>query len=260
MTCREARELADAFLSDQLLVETTNEIARHLETCPACSAEFEARRRLRSRLRSAVDGANALAPRPEFVASLATRLRPAEAMPDITRRAWLKTWMAAAAAAVVAVGGGLFARDEIRRRRLAVLAAGAAGDHQNCAIKFNLAEQPIPLDEAARRYDPAYATLATMTLPSGVAALARHSCVYEGRRFGHVVFKHSDHVVSLLVTAGEGDTSAAPALVPTDGGLRVAAFDVGAHAVFVVSDLPDRDTLAVAQSLAAPVRQALSRA
>jgi len=258
VTCREARELADPFLSDQLLVETTNEIVRHLETCPACRAEFEARRRLRARLRSAVDAAPALAARPEFVASLTARLRPAEATQDITRRAWLKTWMAAAAAAVVAVGGGLFARDEIRRRRLAVLAAGAAGDHQNCAIKFNLAEQPIPLEDAARRYDPAYATLATMTLPSGVVALARHSCVFEGRRFGHVVFKHSDHVVSLLVTIGEGEASAAPALVPTNSALRVAAFDIGTHAVFVVSDLPDHDTLAVAQSLVEPVRQALA--
>lgn len=260
MTCREARELADPFLSDQLLVETTNEIVRHLETCPACRAEFEARRRLRNRLRSAVDAANDLAPRPEFAASLSARLRPAEAPPEITRRAWMKTWMAAAAAAVVAVGGGLFARDEIRRRRIAALAAGAAGDHQNCAIKFNLSEQPIPLEEAARRYDPAYAVLASMTLPSGAVALARHSCVFEGRRFGHVVFKHSDHVVSLLVTAGDGDASAAPALVPTGGALRVAAFDVGPHAVFVVSDLPDHDTLGVARSLAEPVRQALARA
>jgi hypothetical protein len=99
-----------------------------------------------------------------------------------------------------------------------------------------------------------------MTLPSGVAALARHSCLFEGRRFGHVVFRHADHVVSLLVTAGDGDANAAPVLVPTDGVLRVAAFDVGTHAVFVVSDLPDRDTLAVAQSLAEPVRQALARA
>lgn len=258
MTCREARELADPFLSDQLLVETTNEIVRHLETCPACRAEFEARRRLRSRLRLAVDGATALAPRPEFVASLTARLRPVEAAPDITRRDWLKTWMAAAAAAVAVVGGGWFARDEIRRRRLATLAAGAAGDHQNCAVKFNLAEQPISLEDAARKYDPAYASLASMTLPSGTVALARHSCVFEGRRFGHVVFKHADHVVSLLVTAGEGEASAAPALVPTSAALRVAAFDVGAHAVFVVSDLPDNDTLGVARSLVQPVRQALA--
>jgi anti-sigma factor RsiW len=258
VTCREARELADPFLSDQLLVETTNAIVRHLETCPACRAEFEARGRLRSRLRFAVDGATALAPRPEFVAALSAQLRPAEAAPEITRRAWLKTWMAAAAAGVAAVGGGLFARDELRRRRLATLAAGAAGDHQNCAITFNLAEHPIPLEDAARKYDPAYASLASMTLPSGTVALARHSCVFEGRRFGHVVFKHADHVVSLLVTAGDGEASAAPALVPTGAPLRVAAFDVGAHAVFVVSDLSDRDTLAVAQSLAEPMRQALA--
>lgn len=257
MTCREARELADAFLSDQLLVETTNAIVGHLETCPACRAEFEARRRLRTRLRSAVDAAADLAPRPEFVAAMTARLRPVPATPDITRRAWLKTWMAAAAAGVVAVGGGFLAREEIRRRSLAALAAGAAGDHQNCAIKFNLTERPIPLDEAARRYDPAYATLVSLALPAH-AVLERHSCVFEGRRFAHIVFKHDGHVVSLLVTAGEGDAGADPAMVATAGPLRVAAFDVGRHAVFVVSDLPDRDTLGVAQSLAGSVRAALA--
>jgi anti-sigma factor RsiW len=260
VTCREARELADAFLSDQLLVETTNEIVRHLETCPACRAEFDARRRLRTRLRSAVDAAPALAPTPEFVAALKAKLHPAETPADVTRREWLKSWMAAAAAVVAVVGGGLFARDELRRRRFATLAALAAGDHQNCALKFNLAEQPIPLEEAARRFDPAYATLASLALPASAASLARHSCVFDGRRFGHVVFRYQDHVVSLLVTAGEGDGSAVPATVSVDGPLRVAAFDVGAHAVFVVSDLPERDTLAVAKELAVPVRQALALA
>lgn len=257
MTCREARELADPFLSDQLLVETTNEIVRHLETCPACRAEFEARRRLRTRLRSAVDAAPALAPTPAFVASLTASLRPRDAAASVTRRDWLTRWMPAAAALVVAVGGGLFARDELKRRRLATLAAGAAGDHQNCALKFNLTEQPISLDEAARRFDPAYATLASVALPASASPLAQHSCVFDGRRFGHVVFRYRDHVVSLLVTAGEGDGSAVPATVPVAGALRVAAFDVGPHAVFVVSDLPDPDTLAVAQALARPVREAL---
>jgi anti-sigma factor RsiW len=260
VTCREARELADAFLSDQLLVETTNEIVRHLETCPACREEFAARRQLRLRLRSAVDARKDLAPPPEFVATLSAMLRPAGAPQEITRRAWLQSWMAAAAAAVAVVGGGLFARDRFRHSRLATLAASAAGDHQNCAIKFNLAEQPIPLDEAARRYDPAYATLASLALPAPAVPLARHSCVFDGRRFGHVVFRYEDHVVSLLVTAGDGVGGDAPASVAVAGPLRVAAFDVGVHAVFVVSDLSDRDTLAVARAVESPVRAALERA
>ncbi|PYR64531.1 MAG: hypothetical protein DMF88_23000 [Acidobacteria bacterium] len=249
VTCREARELADPFLSDQLLVETTNEIVRHLETCAACRDEFAARRTLRTRLQSAVAASPALAPRPGFAADLTARLRPAAAP-------------AAAAALLALLGGGLFARDTVRRSRLATLAANASGDHQNCAITFNLRERPIPLEDAARRYDPAYASLATLDPPAGlpggdVGVLDRHSCVFEGRRFGHVVFRYEEHVVSLLVTSGSGAGST-PALVTTDTPYRVASFDAGSHAVFVVSDLPERDVLTVAEALAAPVARRLS--
>ena len=257
MDCRTVREFADSFLSQELLVETNHEVLRHLETCAACRAELAARDEIRGRLRRAFASASDLQVRPEFAAELTNKLR--QPAPSISRRSVLRSWWTAAAGLLLAAGGGTIAVRQARSRsQLAALAVAAAGDHQNCAIKFNLAEQPIPLEDAARRYDPAYATLATMTLPSGVVALARHSCVFEGRRFGHVVFKHSDHVVSLLVTIGDGEASAAPALVPTNSALRVAAFDVGTHAVFVVSDLPDHDTLAVAQSLVEPVRQALA--
>ena len=262
VTCRETRELADPFLSDQLLVETTHEIVRHLETCPACRDEFAARRTLRTRLQSAVATAPSLAPRPGFAADVAARVRPASAAAPMTRRAWLESWWAAAAALIALLGGGLFARDTVRRSRLATLAANASGDHQNCAIKFNLSERPIPLEEAARRYDPAYASLATLDPPAGlpggdVSVLDRHSCVFDGRRFGHVVFRYEGHVVSLLVTSGSGLAGSTPALVATDTPFRVASFDAGSHAVFVVSDLPEGDVLSVARAFAAPVARRL---
>ena len=263
MTCREARDLADPFLSDQLLVETTHEIVRHLETCPACRDEIGARRRLRSQLQVAIAGAMQLAPRPEFVDGLTARLRaaaPASWPQRITRRAWMESWWAAAAALAALLGGGVFARDAIRRSRLATLAASAAGDHQNCAITFNLAERPIPLEEAARRYDPAFASLQTLALPDGLAGatvLDRHSCVFGGRRFAHVVFRYEERIVSLLVTNGEGVSGETPSIVSNDSGLHVAWFDAGRHAVFVVSDLSVADTLRVAETLAAPVAHAL---
>jgi anti-sigma factor RsiW len=64
MQCREVPELADAFLSDQLLLERTREIVTHLETCPACREEMAARRALRAKLQSAFAGAVDLQPRP----------------------------------------------------------------------------------------------------------------------------------------------------------------------------------------------------
>jgi anti-sigma factor RsiW len=260
VTCRDARELADSFLSDQLLVETMHEIVRHLETCPACREELEARRVLRRRLRTAVDTAPNLAPRAEFVSALTTRLRPVGAGAGMTRRAWLETTLAAAAGLVALVGGGLFARSAWRRSRMGTLAASAAGDHQNCAIKFNLRERPISLEEAAKLFDPAYAQLTSIPPPSDATVVGRHSCVFEGRRFGHVVFRYHDRVVSLLVTIGNGSGEPEPAIVHTDSSFNVASFDVGTHAVFVVSELAAQDTLTIAQVLSTPVRKALERA
>jgi hypothetical protein len=258
--CRETRELADAFLSDQLPAETTHEVVKHLETCPACRAEFDARRLLRTRLQNAIDTAADLAPDAEFLATLAARLRPSDAPRKITRRAWLESWMPAAAALLALVGGGLVARDAWRRSHLAALAASAAGDHQNCAIKFNLAERPISLEEAAKRYDAAYAGLISLAPPrGGPTVLERHSCVFEGRRFGHVVLRYDGRIVSLLVTSGDRIANSDPAIVQNPGALHVASFDVGAHAVFVVSDLPESETLTIAQALADPVRRALER-
>jgi anti-sigma factor RsiW len=259
VNCRETRELADPFLSDQLLVETTHEIVRHLETCATCRDEFAARGALRAKLQAAIAASPGLAPRPDFAAELAARLRPAPSgSATLSRRAWLETWWAAAAAVIALLGGGLFARDAARKSRLATLAASAAGDHQNCAIRFNLAERPIPLDAAAKQYDPAYAALATLEAPGGLAGgpatvLDRHSCVFEGRRFGHVVYRYEDRVVSLLVTAESGAAGSTPALVRNDSPLRVAAFDAGTHDAFVVSDLSGQDVLAVARALASPL-------
>src|SRR5262245_64815832 len=120
MQCRDVRELLDAFLGDQLLVETTNDVVRHLETCPACRGELEGRRALRAHLQSAFAKAVELAPRAEFLKEIEARLRT-EATSRLTRRSWLRSWGAAAAALVTAISGGLFARSAIQRSRLAAL-------------------------------------------------------------------------------------------------------------------------------------------
>ena len=164
MQCRDVRELADSFLTGQLLVETNHELVRHLETCPECRADVAARRAMRNTLRSALASAAELRPRPEFAAELAAKLRPQAAA--VSRRSLLQSWWALAAGAALAIGGGVWVRES--RSRLASLAREAAGDHQNCAIKFNLPERPISLEEAARRYDPAFASFTTLTAPTGL--------------------------------------------------------------------------------------------
>ena len=52
--CERVRGQLDAYLSNELLVETTGEILKHLETCGDCSSELAFRTRVRDALRRAV--------------------------------------------------------------------------------------------------------------------------------------------------------------------------------------------------------------
>jgi anti-sigma factor RsiW len=261
MQCRDARELLDSFIGEELLVETNHELLRHLATCPDCSTELEGRRRIRSGVKQAFVRSADLQVRPEFAEQLKTRLR-ASAQPT-SRRAWQGRWLAIAASLlVVVVGAGTY----LLRARVSEVTRLAAGDHQNCAVRFALQEKPISLKEASERYDAAYAQLVT-TPPDTVRTAAgmlriadRHSCVFGGRRFGHVVFKLNDHLVSVLMT--QDDTTGPStedarrlAWLPRTNGLAMASLHTTSHVVYVVSDLQDADFRVVAQALAQPVSQ-----
>ena len=266
MLCRDVRELADSFLSEQLLVETNHEVLRHLETCPDCRADIAGRRAMRDRLRAAFSRAEALRPRSEFATELLATLRASQSgavisQPaiEISRRAVLQSWWALAAGLALAAGGGVFVRRSSARSRLALLAREASGDHQNCAVKFNLAERPIQLEEAGRRYGAPYVALATFEPPAidgSLEILERHSCVYQGRRYGHVVFRYRGALTSLLVT--DGTPPAAPELEPSDSGPAVASLPAGRFLGFIVSDLDRPSVLRLAQTLTEPLSQHLA--
>jgi len=257
MQCRDARELLDSFIAEELLVETNHELLRHLATCPECAAELEGRRRIRGSLKQAFARASDLQMRPEFAGELTARLR-ASAQPS-TRRPWQTRWFAIAASLLIVVGASAY----LLRARISEVTRLAAGDHQNCAVKFALQEKPISLKEAAERYDAAYARLET-TPPDMVRTAAgmlrvadRHSCVFGGRRFGHVVFKLDDHLVSVLMTSDDAVTNGAEqqplSWLPRTNGLAMASVRTPGHVVYIVSDLQDSAFRDVAQALAQPV-------
>jgi len=268
MNCRDVREVADSFLCEELLTETNHEILRHLDTCPLCRADIDARRRLRGALRDAFNRAPELQPSVDFQNRLRDQLR--DVSPDGVRSWSLsRRWLALAAGVVLAVGmaGLVFMKRSVVPTE--ALARDAMGDHQNCALKYRLVRMPVPLEEAAQQFDSAYRLLLNappdeISTPDGVARVTeRHSCAYDGRRFGHVIMEYRGRVVSLLMTTNDGGTGnvgqdAIPHLIgrPMDG-LSVMSVNGTHHAILLVSDLGSTELARLSRVVSVPLARRL---
>jgi hypothetical protein len=213
---------------------------------------------LANRLRQALDRSPDLAPSPQFIAVLRQHLEAQVLVPRRQSRMRTLRWLGIAASLVLAVVAGVAYRVYVHSG--ADLARAAVGDHRNCALKFNLAEKPVTLEEAARKYNPAFRVLEHLPLddvltPVGVAhVLERHSCLYGGRRFAHVVLKYQGAVVSLMMTSAEG-ASAAPGSID---GMNVTAFRAGTQVVFLAGDVAVSDLVALVDSISGPLARALA--
>ncbi len=53
-SCERIRNYLDAYLSSELLVETSLEVLGHLERCPRCERDLSDRQRLKASLKSAI--------------------------------------------------------------------------------------------------------------------------------------------------------------------------------------------------------------
>jgi hypothetical protein len=285
MQCQEFREIADSYLGNELIVETNHAIISHLEYCAECRRELAARRELRTRLRQAFINATENQMHPEFAERLNTQLHARTlgkrrnrvatvGTPRSSIRLGRKSWLAIAACLLL---GMTFVMIVVRQKASFIsreattteLAKSAVTDHRDCAVHFRLAEKPIDLEAAGRKYDPVYINLTKAVLTERGGALSdaefveAHSCVLEGRRFGHLVFKYHGRLVSFLVTDTAGpDINGAdsPALARLEvtacsqlEGYQVSCFQTVRHAVFVVSDLSESENLALARALAPSV-------
>ena len=271
MECRDVRELVDSFLGEELLTETNHEMLRHLETCPDCRAELATRRTIRASVRGAFERTPDLDPSPEFLAQLRTTLKQTARTAPAGRGLRSQGWWALAALVLLAIALGFAFRGRGWITATGALARAAVGDHRNCALQFHLAEKPIPLEEAAQRFDAAYRVLQrlppTDVMSSGGVArvIERHSCVYAGRRFAHIVLEYRGARVSLLVTAGDdpssgATTSRSPTSVGRIDGMSVASFSTARHMVFLAGDVDQQALMELAEAVAGPLYAQLAGA
>jgi hypothetical protein len=301
MNCHEFRKIADSYLSNELLVESNHEVISHLEQCSNCRRELSARRELRSRLRDAFINSPANRLRSELVNELSVQLREvtlgkrsasAASRPSmiVRRTAWLAL---AACLLLAAVVGLVLLRQSMLAPRQTIghngpnhspavnpqiplsivnteLAKSAVGDHRDCALDFRLKEKPIDLETAGRQFDPVYINLTKAIfsqegrVPVDAEFVEAHSCVFEGRRFAHIVLKYQGRLVSFLVTdisdksdiaTASTSPSSEPQIIESSqiDGYQVSYFQTARHAVFIVSDLPEDKNLALTRALAPAV-------
>ena len=279
--------MMDSYISDELLIETNHEVLRHLENCADCRYEMSSRRALKSQLRHAVKNSTEMQLDPIFASRTAANLRDAALSPGwlerITgdgRHSPVRLAVVGFACLVLVVTGAMVWMNRSETSFLSFnnnssianavraswneLTSLAVGDHENCAVKYNLKEDPITLDEAATKFGAYNKDLDKLMMAAfksdakvsgGVEFVESHSCVYEGRRFAHVVVKHNGKMVSVLMTdtdlPGEGyDVKTAI----YDGAIGAAGFVAGHHAVFVVSQLAESENIMLADAIAPAIR------
>ena len=264
MQCSDFREIADSYLSDELLIETNHDVIRHLDSCGECRSELAARRQLRQELRTKFNQAPELRVPDGFSDSLRTQLRQ-QAFQRLGMVIPRIAYVGIAATLLIAIGLGFLAVPRWRagQRELAAWASitnSATADHRECALEHKLRGTIISLAEAGRVYDRVYANLGDQTslqasLPTGAQLIDAHSCAFQGQRFAHIVLKYHDQVVSIVIARSDANAKA-PAAMPGDiaatfnsDSYQIAAFQTASHAVFVVSSMNETDNMTIARSV-----------
>lgn len=308
MQCPEFKEIADSYLKDELSVETTHDVLKHIEACAACRSELAARRETRAQLRRAFADAPEFQIRPDFAFQLRNQLKAQALGKRKTSFNFFAAMMrpqrlAIAACLVVVSVVGIFAiryrndnSSELARDRQPTLSSSgiraplpaeelsgtavhlasfelgeaAVGDHRDCAIKYNLPEKPIDLNQAGRKYDAAYIGLAQAVQSSDIRRagdikyIEDHSCVYNGTRFAHIVLEVEGRTISLLVAETDArepnQTGDEVSTCSHKDGFHVSCFGTKRHNIFVVSDLPEADNLRLARRLAPTVAKHIAGA
>ncbi|HEY1338175.1 MAG TPA: zf-HC2 domain-containing protein [Bryobacteraceae bacterium] len=278
--CDKIRKYLDSYISNELLVETNHELLRHLESCPACAADLEARTRLRARLKTAVKSQTVP---PELPVRLREKIRSRRAI----------SWLPAASWAAVAAGLALCAVWLSASRELPALsdAAGQAdyiervsaplaavfkpglGDHIHCSVFRKYPADPPSTSslEAGLGTDRRLLPLMCAAVPQGYRPVMAHHCGYAGRRFIHLTFERRGSLLSLVITrrfpgettAGLTPSSAAsgtPIYQSAAGPYHIAAFEAGDNLGYVISELGARPNLEVANAVAQSLEPARASA
>jgi hypothetical protein len=271
--CARIRRQLDAYLSNELLVETTGEILKHLENCEDCSCALESRTRVREALRKVAEKQL-----PSETLGNAIHQRLMNELPRTFEAYFSTKWMVALASLAVVlvtvVAGQQWMEFRHGKELIASILDLGVTDHLECAVKgHNYPEVAASADVLRKKLGPEYADLLPVVeekLP-GFQVLEAHICDANGgpRKYVHFIARGEGSILSVIFTRRNGESFptgrflavTAPAGVDLYrarlGGFSVAGFESREYFGFVVSSLDLNQTSKIAASLAPAARQTL---
>ncbi|HEX4999168.1 MAG TPA: zf-HC2 domain-containing protein [Terriglobia bacterium] len=287
-SCERYRRYFDAYLDNELLIETNQDVLHHLNSCPECSRILEARAEMKRLVKDAVGREEAP---PELVAAVRTRLQKENRSffsGDTAR--WM---MAAAAVALFAIMGwstairwgvwpfGNVAIQTVSDRVQELLRVGLI-DHVHCSIIYKQWQKLLSFDQMKAETGPSalgpefidLVPIVESRVGKEFSISQGHRCRANHREYIHVILKgQSDTLLSLVVTRKEREGESfsreeavavlnaadVPVYATHEGQLEIAGFETEHFLAYVVSNLERADNLRVAETLAPAVREHLAR-
>jgi hypothetical protein len=266
--CEKFRRSFDAYLDSELLVETNQEMLRHLSGCPECTQVLNDRARLKQAVRRAV----------------ATETVPAELTALIHEKiaerqggfGWtLPQWALASAFTIIVALSGVVLRSNL------FIPAGSPTvqqlmhigliDHVRCALMLENWKHFISLDEMTHATDttalgPDFLPLVPLVqekIGSGFVLVQGHRCVVDNREYIHLILTgHGGTILSLVITrkddalsfdrahiAATLKASGIPVFQDQEDQLQIAAFETSRYMAFLVSNLDNAGSTKVAARL-----------
>lgn len=280
MQCKNFREIADSYLSDELLVETNHGVFQHLENCENCRRELGGRREVRSKLRVAVMSAPESNIDAVFAANLQQSLEKeafrTNGFSDFFRMFNApKAFALTAAALIIAVLIGfsfwkkpsnqneIAATNQTNQNEIAAtniyktawtnLSDEAISDHTHCGLdKY---DYWIKNDVNETAEEKAFKEKVLNQIQSETAEPVKlvsiHDCDIEGENFHHAILNVGNHVVSItqpaMETALEANTGISDIFELRREDFELAGFTDGGKAYYVVSDLAKDENKRIAE-------------
>ncbi|MEZ5306198.1 MAG: zf-HC2 domain-containing protein [Pyrinomonadaceae bacterium] len=269
MNCTDFREMADSYLSNELLTETNHGFISHLEACGPCRSYLERIRNIRGRMRDAVCSAEQYRMREGFERTCLAKLREQTrgGGQSLAQRFFGWRPMALVAASLVVILGGYAMFSSFTKVSAEpYLVAGldendivnvAAADHHMCAVdhKANLAVESASENPLYTGLDKLVSSEIGSQL-GDQKLVSAHYCKYKGVSFAHYIFQGDRDTLSVLVAPAEDvrGTLKEEMVSFSSPDYQIAGFEVNRNAVFVISDLDREKNRRAANALTAPLK------